>query len=297
MISNLYNYPEIKKHIILVDKFRSDLMKQLTGIICCCLLMIQAAIAASADTITIRSDAMQRDYNCVVITPEGYQTASRRYPVVYLLHGHGGNYANWISKVPAIRDLADRYQCLIICPDGGYNSWYLNSPVDSTMKFETYIGSEVPAYIDRHYATLPDARHRAITGLSMGGHGALLLAIRHPEMFGAAGSMSGGVDIIPFPKSWELVKWLGDPVKQAANWQANTVINVADRLQPGQLSLIVDCGVKDFFIDVNRALHQKLLQRGIAHDYTERAGGHSWEYWGNAIAYHLLFFHRFFEAQ
>lgn len=259
------------------------------------IFFLHSARAAGVDTVSIPSAAMHRSYKCVIITPASYKSGTRRYPVVYLLHGYSGNYANWITKSPAISELADAYQCMIVCPDGGFGSWYLDSPRDSSIRFETYVGTEIPAYIDRHYQTLPEPRYRAITGLSMGGHGALYLAIRHPEVFGAAGSISGGVDIRPFPKNWELKENIGDPGVNGTNWTAYTVINAVEKLKPGTLPMIIDCGVKDFFIDVNRDLHKKLLQLGIDHDYTERPGQHDWAYWNNSIQYQLLFFHRFFQ--
>ncbi len=259
------------------------------------LFFLQTVRAADVDTISIPSAAMRRSYKCVVITPASYKEGTRRYPVVYLLHGHSGNYANWVRKVPAVKELADTYQCMIVCPDGAISSWYVDSPVDSTIRFETYVGKEIPAYIDQHYQTLPEPHYRAITGLSMGGHGALYLAIRHPEVFGAAGSISGGVDFRPFPKNWDIAKRLGAPGVNGANWTDYTVIGQLDRLKPGTLPMIIDCGVKDFYIDVNRDLHKKLLEKGIDHDYTERAGQHDWDYWANSIQYQLLFFHRFFQ--
>ncbi|CAL1520040.1 alpha/beta hydrolase family protein [Chitinophaga sp. MM2321] len=271
-------------------------MKQ-TVLFICLIFLLQAARAADVDTVNISSAKMHRSYKCVVITPASYKDAKQRYPVVYLLHGYSGNYADWITKVPAVKELADTYQCMIVCPDGAFGSWYFDSPVDSSMRFETYVGKEIPAYIDKHYKTLAEPRYRAITGLSMGGHGALYLAIRHPEIFGAAGSMSGGVDIRPFPKNWDLVKRLGEPGLNGANWNDYTVINQVDHLKQGALSLIIDCGIKDFFIDVNRNLHQRLLQLGILHDYTERPGEHTWNYWANSVNYHFLYFHRFFQQQ
>jgi len=264
--------------------------------IACLLLLISAtAHAARVDTISIFSKAMRKSYKCVVITPDTYTKSSKRFPVVYLLHGYSGNYADWIRKAPSIARLADAYQYLVVCPDGGFSSWYLDSPVDSCMKFETYVGEEIPAYIDSHYRTLAERKYRAITGLSMGGHGAMFLAMRHQSTFGAAGSMSGGVDIRPFPKNWDLAKRLGEPASHYDNWNDYTAINQTYRLQNGALSLIIDCGVKDFFIEVNRHLHQQLLQQGIAHDYIERPGEHNWDYWSNAVQYQLLFFHRYFE--
>lgn len=260
------------------------------------LLLFAIGKAAKVDTVSIYSTAMHRAFPCVVVLPDAYSQPDRHYPVVYLLHGYSGNYSDWIKKVPALQQWADAYHLILVCPDGGFGSWYLDSPVDPTMRFETYVAREVPAYIDQHYPTLPDRLHRAITGLSMGGHGALFLGIRHKDFFGAAGSMSGGVDIRPFPENWDLKKRLGDIETNRDNWDRYTVISVANQLRNGDLQLIFDCGVKDFFYKVNKQLHEKLLQQGIAHDYTERPGEHNWAYWENAVAYQLLFFHRFFEA-
>jgi len=88
--------------------------------------------------------------------------------------------------------MADRYGAIIVTPDGGVDSWYFDSPVDPTYRYETFVTQELIPYIDKLYKTVADRSGRAIAGLSMGGHGALYLAIRHQELFAAAGSMSGG---------------------------------------------------------------------------------------------------------
>lgn len=253
--------------------------------------------AASVDTIAIFSNAMHRSIKCVVITPDSYKDKEQRYPVVYILHGYSGNYADYIRKIPGIAAMADAYQEILVCPDGAYGSWYLDSPVDSTMRFETYVGKEIPAWIDQHYRTKASRQYRAITGLSMGGHGALYLAIRHQDTFGAAGSMSGGVDFRPFPNNWDLALRLGAYKDHADNWDKNVVVNQLSGLKNDSLALIIDCGVKDFFIDVNRQLHQRLLEQGINHDYIERPGVHDWNYWSNSIMYQLFYFNRYFGRQ
>jgi S-formylglutathione hydrolase FrmB len=253
--------------------------------------------AGKVDTVTIKSDVMHRNFRCVVITPDNYKKGKQPLPVVYLLHGYGGNHSDWIKKVPAVQKLVNTYQCIVVCPDGSKGSWYLDSPIDSTKRYETYVAKEIPAYIDAHYRTRPESRYRAIAGLSMGGHGALYLAIRHPEMFGAAGSMSGGVDIRPFPKNWDMAQTLGSFEEHSENWNANTVINLVNQLKPGQLAMIIDCGIKDFFYEVNHNLHNKLMELGIDHDYTERPGAHTWEYWANSVQYQMLFFSRFFNGE
>lgn len=254
----------------------------------------QHTLAGRVDTVLVNSAAMQKSLKCVVITPDQYSSATaKHYPVVYVLHGHGGNYNSWISKVSALASLSDRYQQIIVCPDGA-NSWYFDSPLNPALRYETFVGTELPAYIDATYRSMPDRQHRAITGLSMGGHGALYLAIRHRDTFGQAGSLSGGVDIRPFPNNWNIKDALGEEATNAANWERNTVINVADSLRNGELRLLIECGISDFFIDVNRALHKKLMQQKIDHDYAERPGAHTWTYWGGNIENHLLFFQKGF---
>ncbi|MHA7109751.1 alpha/beta hydrolase [Sunxiuqinia elliptica] len=250
-------------------------------------------IAARVDTLQVQSEAMNKLVKNVVILPDDYD-GSNAFPVVYLLHGAGGNHADWVSKVPAVKSYADHYQVLIVCPDGGRTSWYFDSTVDPSMQYETYVSSELVSRIDQTYKTIASPKGRAITGLSMGGHGAFYLAFRHQDVWGAAGSMSGGVDIRPFPNNWDIAKRLGTYAENKANWEENTVTNLVYLLDGRRLKLVFDCGVDDFFYGVNQRLHQKLVERNIPHDYTERPGGHTWEYWTNSVKYHLLYFNDFF---
>lgn len=251
--------------------------------------------AGNVDTIRFYSKVLKKETSFVIITPTNYEQKNMRLPVVYLLHGHGGNYASFIHYAAQLPAKADQLNILMVCPDGGFNSWYFDSPVDSSVRYETMITTELINYIDQHYPTVPDRKHRGITGLSMGGHGALYLAIRHSETFGAAGSLSGGVDIRPFPKNWQISKVLGDIDTNRENWEKNTVINVADQLKNGMLKISFECGTGDFFLTVNRALHQKLLTMKIDHDYAERPGEHNKAYWENGIDYQLLFFKKYFD--
>lgn len=246
------------------------------------------------DTINVYSKAMHKAIPCIVIVPDMYGKLQAAYPVVYLLHGYSGNYLDWITRVPELKNAVDEYHLIIVCPDGGFSSWYFDSPIDSTIRYETFMIKELVPEIDARYKTIPDREHRAICGLSMGGHGALYLAIRHPHEFGATGSISGGVDILPFPDNWDIKKRLGDQKTHKANWEKNSVINLVDSLNNNELKIIIDDGVNDIFIKENRALHQKLLHLKINHVYIERPGGHTWNYWHNAIDYELLFFRKYF---
>ncbi|MEP6747727.1 MAG: alpha/beta hydrolase family protein [Bacteroidota bacterium] len=253
--------------------------------------MAGAAIVDTADTY---SPSMKKNIKAVIIRPDNYADA-KELPVVYLLHGYSGKYSDWIINAKGFEKTADLYNIIIVCPDGGFGSWYWDSPVDANFQYETYVSNELVSWVDNKYKTIKNKKGRAITGLSMGGHGALYLAFRHQDVFGAAGSMSGGVDIRPFPANWDMAKRLGDYSEQPERWEKHTVINMLYLLKPGSLSLIIDCGTEDFFYRVNENLHQQLLLRNIPHDFITRPGAHNWQYWSNSVGYQLMFMHNFFK--
>ena len=257
-------------------------------------LYLHNSHAAIVDTVITYSPSMKKNIKAVVITPDNY-AAKNAFPVVYLLHGHGGNYADWITKAKGFEKAADLYQLIIVCPDGN-NSWYWDSPVDSSYKYETYIAKELVNWVDANYKTIKDRKGRGITGLSMGGHGGLYLSLNHQDVFGAGGSMSGGVDIRPFPNNWDIALRLGKFSDKPETWEKYTVVNLLHLYKPNSIALIIDCGTDDFFFTVNEHLHQQLLYRNIAHEYIVRPGAHNWSYWINAVQYQLLFMSNYFKG-
>lgn len=260
------------------------------------IFIFQLAFSRSqVDTVSVFSLKMKKDIKTVVIVPENY-TAKKRYPVVYLLHGYSDNYAKWVKTVPSIKNLATEHQMILVCPDGGYSSWYFDSPIDSTCQYESFITKDLVSFIDAGYSTIPNRMNRAITGLSMGGHGALYIAIRNQNVFAHAGSMSGGVDLRSSSKKFDIAKRIGSIETKPDEWDNRSVINMVDDLKNNDLDLIIDCGVSDFFYQINAALHRKLVALKINHDYIERPGNHSWEYWTNSIQYQLFYFDRCFTA-
>lgn len=260
------------------------------------ILVSATSLAGSVDTVSIYSNSMHKYINAVVIKPGSYKKKKNVFPVVYLLHGYSGNYSNWITKVPELDKYADDHQILIVCPDGAYSSWYFDSPLDTTYRYETHVATEVVSFIDKNYRTIANKDHRAITGLSMGGHGALLLALRHASVFGAAGSMSGGVDLFESKNRFDIIKRIGDTILQARNWHDLTVVNLVENYTNTDVKIIFDCGIGDIFIEGNRRLHQKMLQLKIPHEYTERPGVHNWDYWRNSVETQLYFFSKFFKS-
>lgn len=245
-------------------------------------------LAARVDTLLISSFSMNKPVPTVAILPEA-ALEGKKCPVIYLLHGYSGNHKTWLGIKNDLPSISDQNEIIFICPSGE-NSWYWDSPMHPEVRYETFISSELPAYIDKTYPTIADRKARAITGLSMGGHGALWNALRHKDVFGAAGSTSGGVDIRPFPKNWEMATQLGEKADNPDIWETHTVINQTDSLKNGELALIFDCGYSDFFREVNDQLHEKLLRQQIDHDYLVRPGNHDGNYWSNSIEYQILFF-------
>jgi S-formylglutathione hydrolase FrmB len=253
------------------------------------------SLAADVDTVSIYSNAMHRSYKAVVIRPDSYKKKALTFPVVYLMHGLGGDFSNWITKVPELKTYADNYQLLIVCPDGAVSSWYWDSPVDSTMRFETYVSKEIPYYIEANYRTIPDRRARAITGLSMGGHGGLYLGFRHADYFGGCGSMSGALAIeMITDRRYGTVKLLGDSTNKDL-YRKHSIFGEMEHYPKDSLAIIMDCGVDDFIIEMSRMAHTRMLALKIPHDYIERPGKHEWPYWATAVQYQLLYFRNYFD--
>ena len=264
--------------------------------------------AAIVDSIDVPSAAMNKTYKAAVVLPASYAKNKAAYPVLYLLHGGGGHFRDWLNSTPdkmLVKNLADQYNLIIVMPEGETFSWYLNSPLNKESQFETYLTQEVVDKIDNTYRTVKNSKGRVITGLSMGGHGALYLSTGHPNLYCAAGSMSGALDMNW--ENWKIPPQFATSIKQGFQqlvgdttnptlYAPYSAVNMADKMKANNLKLIIDCGVDDFLIEANRELHRRLVYNHTPHDYTERPGGHSWNYWQNSLPYHVMFFHQILKA-
>jgi putative tributyrin esterase len=263
-----------------------------------------------------------------VYLPEGYDPkATKRYPVFYYLHGLGGDERNWLDGAN-LEQAANALglQAIVVMPDGD-NHFYVDNatPIDydacvkdgaglfiptqprektctRTTKYGTYIAKDLVGWVDRTYRTIASREGRGIAGLSMGGYGALVTAMRNPTLFAAAASHSG-VDALlyagPYPYVKDQVKlieraedWgfgigpLGNWFRgiyglDIANWRAHDPAALVAELKPGALKLYLDCGTEDGFLLHNgmQYLHDLLLAKGIEHEYYLGPGGHDFEFW------------------
>lgn len=258
------------------------------------LLCVIGASAFRTDTVTVASEYLATPMKVTVITPDG--NADARFPSVYLLNGYDGDYRQWTKQTaPGILGpLADLYGMVLVMPSGR-DSWYWDAPNDPGMQMESFITKALVPYIDENFPTINKNSKRAITGLSMGGHGAIWLAGRHPELFRSMGSMSGCMDVAAFGGKWNIGKIIGDYSTNPEVWKEHSVVSLLPRLKMNGQNIIFDCGTADFFARVNDKFHQSMVRLQIPHDYTSRPGGHTHAYWANSIKHHLLFFDAVFK--
>ncbi|MBO5675928.1 MAG: esterase family protein [Bacteroidaceae bacterium] len=263
-------------------------MKAKITIIALFLLLPLYVRAYKENVVKVWSNSMCKDVPVSVILPHEYSDTIN-YPVIYLLHGYSDNHTNW-AKNGVVGALADKHNVIVVMPDGGYDSWYFDSPIVKEYRYETFVSQELISYVDSCYSTISDRKARAITGQSMGGHGAFYIAMRNQDKFANMGSLSGGLDIRPFPNRWNIAGRLGKYEQYPERWEEHTVINQTHLLTPGSMNIVFECGTSDFFFKVNCNMHEKLLKEGIPHDFYVRPGGHTWNYWLTNIKYQFMYF-------
>jgi S-formylglutathione hydrolase FrmB len=215
------------------------------------------------------------------------------FPVFYLLHGLTDDHTVWVRRTNVERYVAD-LPLIVVMPDGhrGFYTDHVNGPA-----YGQHVAAEVPAFIERHFHAMTTREGRCVGGLSMGGYGALRLALAHPDRYASATSHSGAVGMGDRDTPRD-----GGPVSLAEfrrifglnPWGTNhDLLHLARQAKasPAPLPAVrMDCGTEDFLIEDNRALHRELTQIGVPHEYAEFPGAHNWDYWDqhvrDAIAFH-----------
>lgn len=218
--------------------------------------------------------------SAVVVLPAGYDGSARRYPVLYLLHGHDGGHRNWMERTNLLAYTA-RLPLIVVLPDGG-NSWYSNSFARPDEKFEDYVARDVPAYVDQHFRTLTFREARYIAGLSMGGYGALKIALRNPARFSLAGSFSGALTPVR-DTTYASVRDAFGPPGSAPRAENDLPAIARDARVPDATYFYLDTGSADRVLPSNRELVQVMAARPLAYEYHEVPGAHTWEFWNRRL--------------
>ncbi len=235
----------------------------------------------------VHSKSMEKDFPILVFLPKSYKETNKSFPVVYFLHGVNKQpisetgLRNLFGPKLELLKLAETYQIIIVTPIVG-NSFYLDAPEKPENKFATYVGKEIPAFIDAHYRTIASREERFLAGFSMGGYGAISLLCRYSDYFSIAASRGGALDLAfgINDLDWDKVglgleDLLGDYWTHQENYHLNSCFNLINHINKGEdIGVIIEVGCDDFLYKTNSRFKDKLKELGIFHIYAEYPGGH-----------------------
>ena len=235
------------------------------------------------------SALMVRDMPYRIVLPMGYsdqQNSTKRYPVVYLLHGLTGHFDNWTDRT-RVAELGSRQNLIIVTPEGD-DGWYTDSAARPKDKYESYIVKELIPEIDKKFRTIADREHRAIAGLSMGGYGSIKFGLKYPQMFSVAGSFSGALGAASITEK-EIPGAIGRSIEAifgpagSETRKSNDLFEMVRTATPEKTKtlpfLYLDCGTEDFLFLNNRDFVALLLEKKVPHEYRQLPGAHNWKYW------------------
>lgn len=224
----------------------------------------------------------------LIATPENY-SPDKNYPLVILLHGWSGNYNQW-NSITNLQDFANAYDFIIACPDGFYDSWYLNNPLKPELQYEDFFWNDFIPYLTKNYSI--DSKNVFISGLSMGGHGAITLFLKNPDFFKSAGSTSGILDLSFFPDRWSIKDGIGSIKDFPREWEDNSAFYLLDSLKHREKNMYVDCGTSDFAYEVNLNFVDRCYDLNIPVEFASLPGKHSHKHWSKMIPKHFEFFYK-----
>lgn len=253
------------------------------------------------ESLKMKSTTLGKEVEYSIYLPADYDQSSRRYPVLYLLHGFSDDETGW-TQFGETKMIADKTfekgemtAMIIVMPDAGI-TWYANS-ADGKAKYEDFFVNELIPFIDGTYRTRTLKQYRAIAGLSMGGYGTCLIAMKHPDLFSAAVPLSAGIftdqEVIDMPdENWNNVfgapfgKDLKGKERLTAHLQKNSILQIVRNGNAEELKKVkyyIDCGDDDFLIKGNMELHAAMIDKKIPHEFRVRDGVHNWTYWRTAL--------------
>jgi putative tributyrin esterase len=281
------------------------------GCMDCALGATAAQATGRAECVSLPSKILDRPVPYCVLLPPSYDVEkTRRFPILYLLHGLGDNEQMLVHSggMNLVEDLWEQHQLgefLIVTPAGGA-SFYINSR-DGKRRYEDFFLQEFMLGVEKRYRAQAGRGSRGIAGISMGGYGALHIAFQHPQLFGAVGAHSAAL-IENMPNISEQnsrqigrLRVLGDAFGSPfdpAFWNHNDPGTIARTANLARLKIYFDCGSEDDYgFDAGaEALDKLLTSRHIPHEFHSYPGGHNWAYFAEHLPALLEFEFRAFES-
>ena len=276
------------------------------------LIISASTFSQSAHGIVVEGEQMEskilgRAVKYTFYLPPGYTPTGRLYPVVYLLHGYTGNDADWVQfgTIDQIVDKAiingDLPPMIIVTPDGG-NNFYINS-YDGKTRYEDMFIEEFLPHFENKFNIRKKKEFRGIAGLSMGGFGSLIMALKHTELFTACAPLSAA--IFSDEQFMELAQDRYDALfgdlfgegqegeeRLTPHYESNSVLHLVTEIHADSIKSVryyIDCGDDDYLTVGNSELHVLMTKKEIPHEYRVRDGGHTWEYWRTGLVDALKF--------
>ncbi|NQU55063.1 MAG: esterase family protein [Bacteroidetes bacterium] len=254
------------------------------------------------DNLSMKSEILKMDRKYAVYLPPGYETSERSYPVLYLLHGAGDDQTGWV-QFGEILDIADKAikagdatAMIVIMPDANTGQrGYFNS-MKGDWQYEDFFFEELMPYVEKTYRIKSEKRYRAIAGLSMGGGGTFVYALRHPELFSSACPLSASCDPLNMEGMKRYTSRHG--MENVTEAQIETYFNkhsVPEMMknmpddQKKAVNWFIDCGDDDFLFEGNSVVHIEMRKNEIPHEFRIRNGAHNWTYWRESLPVVLSF--------
>lgn len=254
------------------------------------------------DNLSMPSKILKGERKYAIYLPPDYETSQRSYPVLYLLHGSGDDQTGWIQfgEVLHITDKAIREgratPMIIVMPDANTGQrGYFNDP-SGEWRYEDFFFEEFMPYVERTWRIKGEKRYRAVAGLSMGGGGSFVYALRRPDLFSSACPLSASTGPLTLENAKEFltrrnVKWRSDREVEEY-FRKHSVLELIAQLPDDQKKAVrwyIDCGDDDFLYEGNSLVHIAMRKKEIPHEFRIRDGGHSWSYWRKALPEVLAF--------
>lgn len=276
-------------------------MQKLT-VFTACLLFISSLSSFSQsgkvfDDMSMPSEILGSERKYAVYLPPCYETSQRSYPVLYLLHGAGDDQSGWVQfgEVLHITDKAisegKATPMVIIMPDANTGQRGYFNDISGEWRYEDFFFDELIPYVENRYRIRSEKRYRAVAGLSMGGGGTFMYALRRPDMFSSAAPLSAYTGPLSLEDAMERFSFAGNTrgvSKEVLkdyyeNHNALSLIINWPEENKRSVRWYIDCGDDDFLFEGNSLVHIAMRKNDIPHEFRIRDGGHTWTYWRESL--------------
>ena len=248
------------------------------------------------DDLKMKSEILNAERKFAIYLPPDYESSSRSYPVLYLLHGSGDDQTGWVQfgEVLRITDEAIRTgkatAMIIVMPDANTGQRGYYNDIDGNWNYEDFFFDELMPYVEGQYRIKKEKRYRAISGLSMGGGGSFMYALHRPELFSSAAPLSAYVGPLTIEDLKENIKRNSNATYSDEELQSyfakHNAVELVKNMPKDEVSSLrwyIDCGDDDFLFEGNSLVHIEMKKREIPHEYRVRDGAHNWTYWRESL--------------